>query len=927
MTSKTDAASAAAARAAAEAARRRAEEAARRAAEAAARRAAEAAAKKVAEAASRKVSQKAAQALSTAAGQRPGASGVRQVFGKDELSQGLGRSLRARTSSQLGGVPSPVPSAPTAARTASVNELRAMLARGETPPMTPLAQDASTLRTEVRGDAVANCLERAATLAKPGDQVVMLRDGRDATGHAVVQRKDGSVVDPNEPARRYGSLADYQRQQPHYRDPVAVKDRDVEAVLRTPPGAARDAVISKLGLDAAASRQVADTEAPATGTTATNPVTARAETDAASVQRTWDLVIDRGGSEAEAAAAASQRLEDLVRGSDDPAYRNALVRASASTLDQVTSALATNARDEGLTSDSDKASIKHAVKCLSDVATQTGQIGTFLIADQLAQKLPNDGQLMHVDDGFYEHLDNEGGPELFQAVASRLEAHQKGEAREGLLDDEHRSLWERARDFGGDVLGAVGDGLGAVAGFAEDVANGALEVVGDFGEAVVDVGQGTLELAGNAADWTQDQVMAAAEYAVENGLKLTGEALNWVGDHARELAAEALDLDGQLSRLNSPGDSVTLAVGGTVGLTTVQAGAEVEMKITKTEHGYEMTLTGQVSGGVFAGLNLPGFSEAQAQANATGIATATMTFDSLDAVTQAAETVGGIGVAAAVGGPAGALLTGATAADEVRAIVDHYQSGSIGLELSAEAKAELGNTAGLGFGGEVSGVVTNGARIELTKGAPPALVLEQSLEASGSLALGAPVAIPSLGGTLNGGSLDGTASVSAETRVPLPDGFSVGDLARDPVGALKQVGQTAIDEATTKLSLSVDIRAGVATEGLPLDLGADGGLEVELSGEAKTKDLVGALGLALRGDLGGALAQLGTKTELDVQVSSYSQSGFSIDEELAVPGFKIGVKAENTSRDETELWAFNGTPAELKDQGFALFEALQLHVS
>jgi hypothetical protein len=561
------------------------------------------------------------------------------------------------------------------------------------------------------------------------------------------------------------------------------------------------------------------------------------------------------------------------------------------------------------------------------VATETGQIGTFLIADQLAQKLPNDGQLMHVDDGFYEHLDNEGGPELFQAVASRLEAHQKGEAREGLLDDEHRSLWERARDFGGDVLGAVGDGLGAVAGFAEDVANGALEVVGDFGEAVVDVGQGTLELAGNAADWTQDQVMAAAEYAVENGLKLTGEALNWVGDHARELAAEALDLDGQLSRLNSPGDSVTLAVGGTVGLTTVQAGAEVEMKITKTENGYEMTLTGQVSGGVFAGLNLPGFSEAQAQANATGIATATMTFDSLDAVTQAAETVGGIGVAAAVGGPAGALLTGATAADEVRAIVDHFQSGSIGLELSAEAKAELGNTAGLGFGGEVSGVVTNGARIELTKGAPPALVLEQSLEASGSLALGAPVAIPSLGGTLNGGSLDGTASVSAETRVPLPDGFSVGDLARDPVGALKQVGQTAIDEATTKLSLSVDIRAGVATEGLPLDLGADGGLEVELSGEAKTKDLVGALGLALRGDLGGALAQLGTKTELDVQVSSYSQSGFSIDEELAVPGFKIGVKAENTSRDETELWAFNGTPAELKDQGFALFEALQLHVS
>jgi hypothetical protein len=926
MTTKTDAA---AARAAAEAARRRAEEAARRAAEAAARRAAEAAARKQAEAGTKKVSQASAQKLSQAAGQRPAASGVRQVFGKDELSQGRGGSLRARAA-QL-GVPSPVPSAPSlATRTASLNELRAMLKRGDALPLPPRPGEASSLRSEVRGDGVANCLEKASALAKPGDQVVLLRDQRDATGHAIVQRRDGSVVDPNAPERPYASIAEYQRQQPQYRDPVAVKDRDVEAVLRTPPGGQRDALISRLGLDAAASRQVADA-APTTATTSTNPVTARAETDAETVQQAWDDVVARGGSQAEAAAAASQRLEDLVRASDDPAYQNALVQASADTLDEVTSALATNARDEGLTSDADKARIKDAVRSLSDVATETGQIGTFLIADQLAQKLPDDAELMHVDDGFYEHVDDGGGPELFSALASRLEYHQKGDARDGLLDDEHRNLFEKAWDglvdFGGDVVGAVGDGLGAVAGFAGDVVNGALNVVGDFGEGVVDVARGTLELAGNAADWTQDQVMAAAEYAAENGLKLAGEALNWVGDHARELAAEALDIDGQLANLNSPGDSVTLAVGGSVGLTTVQAGAEVEMTITKTEDGYEMTLTGQVSGGVFAGLNIPGFSEAQAEANATGIATATMKFDSLDEVTQAAETVGGIGVASAIGGPAGALLTGATAAEEVSDIVDHFESGSIGLELSAEAKAELGDTAGLGFGGEVSGVVTTGARIELTRGQPPALVLEQSLEASGSLALGAPVDIPSLGGTLNGGSLDGSASVTAETRVPLPEGFSVGDLARDPVGAMREVGQTAIDEATTKLSIEVDIAAGVATEDLPLNLGANGGLEIELSGEAKTKDLVGALGTALRGDLGGALRQLGEATTLEVGVSSYTEGGFSIDEEVTVPGFKIGVKAENTQRDETELWTFEGSPAELAAEGFTLFNALQLNVS
>ncbi|MDX2012211.1 MAG: hypothetical protein SFW67_18595 [Myxococcaceae bacterium] len=130
MTSKTDASATAAARAAAEAARRRA-------AEAAARRSAEAAAKKVAEPGPRTVSQAAAKTLSETAGQRPVASGVRQVFGKDELSQGRGGSLRARASSQLGGVPSPSPSVPDTTRATSVNELRAMLARGEQPPVAP----------------------------------------------------------------------------------------------------------------------------------------------------------------------------------------------------------------------------------------------------------------------------------------------------------------------------------------------------------------------------------------------------------------------------------------------------------------------------------------------------------------------------------------------------------------------------------------------------------------------------------------------------------------------------------------------------------------------------------------------------------------------------------------------------------------------
>jgi hypothetical protein len=797
----------------------RAAAAARRAAELAAKKAAEAAAKKAAGEAARKNTQKSAlnkASLVKTAGNKPTASGVRQSLGKDELSQGLGRSLRARMGDGLG---TPPPSAPTAGRTMSLSELRAVQAKGG--PIAP------------------------------------------------------------------------QRSQAALRGPQA---RDAAAAVQAPQTPEQ-----------------------------------RAAAGAKEVQKAWDDSRASGHSEAEAANAASQKLRALANASTDPAYTNALIRAAAPTLDKVTTVLDQNARDDAFTKGADKDAVKNTVRALSDVATKAGPIGSFLIADQLAKKLPNESELMHVDDGFGDHLDHGGKPDLMAALGARLEAYGKNETKDELFDRHEGGLLDWAKDrlndavgVAGDVLGAVGDAAGSVVGFVGDAADGVMKVVGKAGEMAVDVAKGTVELAGDAAKFTSEQVTEAAEYAAKNGLKLAGAALNWVGDHARELAAEALNIDGQLGKLNSTGDSVTIGVGGKLGATVLQGGAEVEMKVTKTDDGYEMTLTGQLSGGVFAGLSIPGMSEASAEANATGIASATMKFSSLAEATKAAETVGGIGIAAAVGGPAGALLTGATAGDEIKFIGDHFQNGSIGLELSASAKAELGKTAGLGFGGGIEGTITNGARIEVEKGKPPALVLEQSVNAEGSLALGGPVKLPSLGGQLNGGSIDGSATISAETRVPLPEGFNLGDLARDPAGAMKRVGANAIENATTKLSLDVDIKAGVATQGLGLNLGADGGLAIELSAEAKTKDIAGALRTALKGDLGGALNQLGTKTNIDLAVNSYTESGFKVDETIKVPGFTIGVKAEDTIRDETERWKFEGTPAELAARGFDLFSKLQL---
>lgn len=196
----------AARRAAAEAARRAAAEAARRAAAEAARRAVESAAR--------------AQTARRA----------RLTNEVSEFSQGRGQPLREFSRAAIPSV-------------------------GQVPP-------ATSLRTEQLRDGDVNCLERAQQVARPGDDLVLLKDRKDAAGHAIVQRPDGSVVDPNTPDVRYPSLTEYQAALPRYSDPVVVKAADATAVLQTPPGAARDALISRLGLDGVADRLVADPKGP-----------------------------------------------------------------------------------------------------------------------------------------------------------------------------------------------------------------------------------------------------------------------------------------------------------------------------------------------------------------------------------------------------------------------------------------------------------------------------------------------------------------------------------------------------------------------------------------------------------------------------------------------------------------------------------------
>lgn len=138
--------------------------------------------------------------------------------------------------------------------------------RYEPPVRAKVALDGapSTLRTEVLGDGKTNCLEQAAKLARPGDTVLLFSDSRDPVGHAVVQRPDGSVVDPRTPSITYPDLGSWQASHPQYHSPAKVPASDLKQVLSLPPGPKRDAAISALGLSNVANRQVADGDLPTT---------------------------------------------------------------------------------------------------------------------------------------------------------------------------------------------------------------------------------------------------------------------------------------------------------------------------------------------------------------------------------------------------------------------------------------------------------------------------------------------------------------------------------------------------------------------------------------------------------------------------------------------------------------------------------------
>lgn len=382
----------AAAQAAQEAARRAAE-AARKAAEAR-QRAAEAA-RQQAQAAASKATQQAAQqatrtALAKKAGTNPTASAVRQAFGRNEFSTGAARALKQRLG--LNSVPG------------------------------------TNLHTEVLGDGKVNCLERAVKLAKPGDHVVLLADKQDSVGHAVVERSDGSVVDPNRPEKPYANVDAYLRENPRYGSPERVSDTMAEKILRTPPGKARDALIAEAGLSSAAARTVAD---PAVIKLQYERESKAAATQA---QSAWDQTIANGGSELDAARAAAKVLDDAAAKHDDPEFRVYVSRAAEGLADDIGRAV--GAAAEGRTPNSALGDTLSIVGRFAECGTDAFNTS---LAHAMATAMPDRGAMMpnrvlpggdamHQVESFLRGQVDAGHTTLATSLATELGALNKSKA-------------------------------------------------------------------------------------------------------------------------------------------------------------------------------------------------------------------------------------------------------------------------------------------------------------------------------------------------------------------------------------------------------------------------------------------------------------------------------------------------------------------
>lgn len=681
---------------------------------------------------------------------------------------------------------------------------------------------------------------------------------------------------------------------------VALRRRAAEQLPAAQPARARktgkfkpqDIAIAQKRYQLGQDDEVSRTHSGATSRTDETPPTPeeQAALDSRQVQKAWDEAKSGGRNDAFAAQAAAQKLETLTRQhSTDRVYSNALIRASSSTIERINGAIAKNANGQDFYQDGkDEGAIKSAVKAMSETAHNSGQIGTFLIADSLAKKVDNRSELENLDDAFYELADEHKSGDLFNALGARLDAQGKGSAaselrdrHEGFFDDPLGSVG----DAFGDVVGAVGNAGGAVLGFAEDVGESALHVATGAAHLAVDAAKGTVDVLDDAVELTTDAVKDAVKYAAEQGLKLGGKLLGAAHGLALDGIDGALDVGEHIDSLKA-GD--TYKLGGGV---SVNAGVDVsvdgDIGVTKNTDG-TYTVSGQLNADVGVKLFEGAFAGIGGKAE--------FKFDNAEDAKKAALTLASAGAALA----AGPVLAPALVPhpDELKFLASHVKSLQVSAEAGVSVDGSFEVSPAIDVGGMASAEVKASYRLEFVNGKPAALVRDTTIEGSGvggaSLAMLRDQATrdPKLAGFLNGAQVSAEGDLTVETSIPL-DASKIGD-----IGAFiaSPVSAAFAGSATTSVMLHGQVQAGTR--------GAQGSLWI---GDIQGSEVSSVVSHLLRGDLDHATE--GVDVAVGGSASTFDESeGGSFRVGIDVVGVGFDIEGHNRVRHTTHATSFGEPP-------------------
>jgi hypothetical protein len=456
-------------------------------------------------------------------------------------------------------------------------------------------------------------------------------------------------------------------------------------------------------------------------------------------------------------------------------------------------------------------------------------------------------------------------------------------------------------------------------GFADAVATGGdAPSAGNLFTDAVDLVESGLGLVGKATQATVDFVGDLAEEAQEQLARLG----NVAGDAIRGGIADAVQVDQRVNELDK-GDTFTIGLGANVGAAGIEGGAAAQLEVEHTADGkYRVTVEGEASAGVFAVLGSTGVGNVDLSAGGLGRVSVTAEFDSKEEAIEAARNLAGVGIAAAAGtalagpilGGAAAVVTGASAGEELQGFRDNISTVRVDLGAYGEVGAELGLPDAFGANGSARAEATVG--VEFRPGEPPQLVVEQQLELSGSVSagnvpIGADGVLPSVSGSVN-------AEVSLETRVPLPGNLSLDDIARDPLEALKRGGQESLRGATTTVSAGVTVESSTVTAG--------GGVEVGLEATVPTSQLGDVAGDLARGDIAAAARTLDAQTDIQLTVDTFEDRGPEVDLDFKIGvgpvAVTVGIEGEFRVRDRTNQLDLQGTPSDVLEQAGDLLSIL-----